>query len=73
MQQQQVVKAQNVGYYVRSRTTDGAWWLVDADGCSCPAVTASCFHVRAVSALCAAEDAKYRRPVAPVHVAAMCD
>lgn len=42
-----IIDAGNGRYFVKSRTTAGAWWLVEGDTCSCPAGAArSCFHRR---------------------------
>lgn len=41
-----VVKASSTSYFVKSRTTPGAWWLVSGNDCSCPADVQLCWHVR---------------------------
>lgn len=57
-----VLEAKTGGYLVKSRTTDGAWWLVYGDTCSCPADVRVCFHQRQVAAFCAALSERYKRP-----------
>ncbi len=61
------------GYMVASRSTAGAWWIVFGPTCSCPATIARCHHQRMVSRYVAAQDAKNRRPPAPVNVSLMVD
>ncbi len=61
------------GYFVGSRTAQGAWWLVWGTSCSCPATVARCWHVQQVEAYCRAEDAKHRRPAAVVDAGIFCD
>lgn len=64
------------GYVVASRSTPGAFWLVDFDvqhrpSCTCPATVEVCRHMRAVVEHCRAEDAKHARltmPAAPASV-----
>lgn len=65
-----VVKVPGLGYYVRSRTVDGGWWLVVGPDCSCPA-TRRCWHVQQTVEY---EDLLTKpRPVAPPNVAALVD
>ena len=68
-----VAPAANVGYFVKSRTTDGAWWLVSADGCTCPARTRSCWHIGRVLEKVRADEARNPLSVAKAHVNAMVD
>lgn len=53
-----VVPVEGWGYMVKSRTT-GGWWLVDGDGCDCPATTRRCWHIRQVEDHVRAVAAKY--------------
>jgi hypothetical protein len=71
-----VRQAQAGGYFVASRSTPGAWWLVAGRSCSCPAGQAGaerCVHRRQVAAFVAAIDADHRRPTAPPNVSALVD
>lgn len=61
------------GYFVPSKSVDGAFRLVWGNECSCPATGKSCRHRKLVAAYCAAQDAQRRRPSVPVHVSAMVD
>jgi hypothetical protein len=67
------------GYVVRSRTTAGAWWLVEGwsaigeSPCSCPANTHRCWHVRQVEAWCRLQDRMARRDTPPPNVSALVD
>lgn len=45
-----LVKVPGLGYFVRSRSTEGAWWLVNGKGCTCPATITDCHHVRSAYA-----------------------
>lgn len=60
-----VKQAEGLGYFVKSRSDHGAWWLVVGRTCSCPAGRAgreSCWHRRQVEAFCRAVDAELARP-----------
>lgn len=62
------------GYIVPSASTPGAYRLVWGSECSCPHTgPRPCRHRRLVAAYVNAEDAKYRRPVAPPNVSALVD
>lgn len=60
-------------FVVRSRTTDGAWWLVTGDACSCPATVKNCWHRRQVDVLLLERNRKHVRPTAPPNVSALVD
>lgn len=64
-----------VGYFVQSRTTEGVWYLVHGDTCSCRAGQDGhrCWHLRQVEAFCRELNRKHARPVAPVNVSALVD
>lgn len=56
-----VKQAQGLGYFVKSRSTEGAWWLVAGRTCSCPAGQAGrerCWHRSQVEAFCRKLDAE---------------
>lgn len=59
-----VVKGVGTGYFVKSRTTDGAWWLVSGNACSCPHCVErpTCWHRKQVAAFCARIAAENPRP-----------
>lgn len=62
------------GYMVRSKSVPGAWRIVHGRTCSCPAgEKRTCRHRRLVEKFCRLLDAKFQRPSAPPHVAALCD
>lgn len=67
-----VVKVEGRGYFVKSRSTEGAWWHVVGSDCSCPATTRNCWHVRRTY-----EYEKRMgpppRPIAPPNVSALVD
>lgn len=63
-----VKQAVGLGYFVKSRSDEGAWWLVHGSTCSCPAGrsgTPSCWHRRQVEQFCRQVDAELARPAAP--------
>jgi hypothetical protein len=68
-----VVPVAQLGYFVASFTTPGRWYLMDGQGCSCPATAESCRHIRAVSAYVRKLDASRRRPTAPPNISALVD
>lgn len=68
-----VLPLQTGGYMVASRTTEGAYWLVWVNTCSCPARVPQCWHQRQVAAYVRGLDALRRRPAAPVNVSLMVD
>lgn len=60
-----VKQAVGLGYFVKSRSTEGAWWLVVGRTCSCPAGQAgrlSCWHRRQVEQFCRELDRSMARP-----------
>lgn len=60
-----VKQAVGLGYFVKSRSADGVWWLVVGRTCSCPAgraLTVSCWHRRQVEDFCRKVDADLARP-----------
>jgi hypothetical protein len=68
------------GYMVASRSTPGAWWLVNVSNhaalawdCTCPAGTPRCWHVRQVEAVGRLQSALDRRPTPPPNVSALVD
>lgn len=61
------------GYIVPSLSTPGAFRLVWANECSCPATGPSCRHRKLVAAYCAKQDAARRPARVPVNVSAMVD
>lgn len=72
----EVVAIPNLGYGVRSASVPGALRVVHGNDCTCPAAehgARQCRHRRAVAIYCAEQAEKYKRPVAPPHVAALCD
>lgn len=70
-----VTHAVGVGYFVQSRTSDGVWYLVRGDECTCRAGQDGhrCWHVRHVAAFCARINAEQARPTAPANVSALVD
>lgn len=60
------------GYIVPSKSCP-TFRLVWGNECSCPATGPSCRHRKLVAAWCAEQDAKRRRPSAPVSASLMCD
>lgn len=63
-----VIEGKFGGYFVRSRTQDGVWWLISGTGCSCPAGRAGrevCWHRTQVARFCRELNEKHARPVAP--------
>jgi hypothetical protein len=70
-----VRQLQGGGYMVASRTTDGAWWHVVDQTCSCPAgrMERRCRHLRAVAEYCAEQNRRMARPTAPPHTSALVD
>jgi hypothetical protein len=68
----QVLKTR-AGYFVSSKSTPGAFYLVSGADCTCPATVQRCRHQRAVQELVKAENAQFARPVAKPNVAALCD
>jgi len=71
-----VTHAQGIGYFVKSRSTEGAWWLVAGRSCSCPAGQAGrerCWHRAQVQAFVARINEKLRRPTPPPNISALVD
>ncbi len=59
-------------YVVASRSTAGAWWLVEWSAkptCTCPASVPRCWHVRQVERFCQLTDAA--RPTPPPNISAL--
>lgn len=70
----EVRQVKSGGYIVASLSVPGAWRYVEGRSCSCPAGKArTCRHRRAVAEFCAGQNREHNRPVAPPHVAALCD
>lgn len=72
----EVAHVPGLGYIVRSASHPGTYRLVCGKTCTCPAAengARTCRHRRAVAEFCASENAKYARPVAPPHIAALVD
>lgn len=67
-----IVKVPGLGYFVRSRTTEGAWWLVNGKGCTCPATIEHCHHVRQAYAWERA-NGPAPRPTPPTNISALVD
>lgn len=61
------------GYFVPSKSVEGAFRLVYGNECSCPATGPSCRHRKLVAAFCAQQDAERRPARVPVNVSAMVD
>lgn len=69
------------GYVVQSRTTPGAWWLVEVHHtvrqapatCTCPAEVARCHHVRQVENYCRLTDAMHARSTPAPNISALVD
>ena len=69
----QIIKTR-AGYFVPSASAPGAFRLVSAGSCTCPAGGGpSCRHRKAVQELVRRENVEFARPVAPVNVSAMVD
>lgn len=71
-----VLEARTGGYLVKSRSTEGAWWLVFGSTCSCPAGQKGmkrCWHRAQVQAFCRALDLPLARPAAPANISALVD
>lgn len=68
-----VIKAPGQGYLVRSRSTEGAWWFVVGNDCSCPAGRHGhlCWHIRQTFAF--EKLMATPRPSVPTNVSAMVD
>lgn len=58
-------------YFVKSRTTPGAWWMVVGLECTCPAEKPICWHVRRTFAW--HKDQTPKRPTAKPNIGALCD
>jgi len=77
----EVRQGQAGGYFVRSRTTQGVWYLVWGTECSCAngrahfdsGMPGNCWHLGAVVEFCRALNEKHKRPTAPPNIAALCD
>lgn len=60
-----VAQVPTVGYAVRSRSVEGAWWMVSGKECSCPAGqhgNTVCFHRTQVARFARELSEKYKRP-----------
>lgn len=68
-----VAYVSGTGYFVPSKSVEGAFRLVWGNECSCPATGPSCRHRKLVAAFCAAQDAARRPARVPVNVSLMCD
>lgn len=70
-----VRQAPGLGYFVKSRTSEGVWWLVAGNTCSCHAGRAErhCWHLTQVEAFCRALNVKHARPAAPANISALVD
>lgn len=67
-----VIQVHGVGHFVRSRTVENGWWLVQGDHCGCPATIPDCWHYRQAKAF---DDAMAPppRPTAPPNISALVD
>lgn len=61
------------GYFVKSRSSEGAYRLVNGDECSCPSFAIQCWHKMQVAALVRMDNVRHRRYQAPVNVSALVD
>lgn len=61
------------GHFVRSRTVEDGWWLVNAQGCGCPAAKPGCWHYRQALAFEQRMHPTTPRPTAPVNISALVD
>lgn len=71
-----VKEAPGLGYFVKSRSTEGAWWLIAGRTCSCPAGRAGrerCWHRSQVAAFVAKINEAHKRPTAPPNISALVD
>ena len=62
------VSQAGVGYFVQSKTTDGVWYLVNGEDCSCQAGKnglARCWHRQMVDAFVRELNRKFARPRVP--------
>lgn len=69
-----VAVAEGIGYVVKSRTSDGVWWLVAGRSCSCPAGRDgrdTCWHRTLVAEFCKRLGEEQARPAAPAAPASM--
>lgn len=69
---------EGAGYFVQSRSTPGAFYLVhnDEDGaltCTCPAIVEHCRHMREAAKWWAEQDRRNARPNMPTNVGALVD
>ncbi len=66
------------GYFVRSRSTAGAYYLVHIGEdqhltCTCPATVERCRHMRAAVEFWASDSRNHARPAMPAHISALVD
>lgn len=61
------------GHFVRSRTVANGWWLVNGEGCGCPATKRACWHYRQALAYERAMNPVADRPTAPPNISALVD
>lgn len=60
-------------HLVLSRTTPGAWWLVEGDTCSCPSTRPRCWHMVQRDLFINAEARANARPSGRPNVSALVD